>query len=42
MPDRARFLSLIGGDDEQSQSTGRQLRVVLKWFEELKRLVPTK
>jgi hypothetical protein len=42
MPDGARFVGLTGGDEEQSQSTGRQLHVVLNWFEELKRLVPTK
>jgi hypothetical protein len=42
MPDGARFLGLTGSDDDQSQSTGRQLHVVLNWFEELKRLVPTK
>jgi serine/threonine protein kinase/Tol biopolymer transport system component len=36
MPDGFRFLGLVGADDSHPQSTGRQLHVVLNWFEELK------
>jgi hypothetical protein len=41
MPDGSRFLGLVGVDREQSQ-TGRQLHVVLNWFEELKAKVPSR
>ncbi len=37
-PDGARFLMMKEGDIEQEQA---QINIVLNWFEELKRLVPT-
>jgi len=37
-PDGQRFLMMKGADEEEGQS---QINVVLNWFEELKRLVPT-
>jgi Tol biopolymer transport system component len=37
MPDGKRFLALIPSGDDQSQATsGRQLHIILNWFEELK------
>jgi hypothetical protein len=37
MPDAARFLGVTPSGDDQSQATsGRELHVVLNWFEELK------
>ncbi len=42
MPDGARFVGITAaGDEDQSEAaTGRQLHVVLNWFEELKARVP--
>ncbi len=38
-PDGQRFLMIKAADEEEGQAG--QINVVLNWFEELKRLVPT-
>jgi hypothetical protein len=38
-PDGQRFLMLKGGEEQQAAT---QIHVVLNWFEELKRRVPTR
>ncbi len=38
-PDGQRFLMIKEADEEEGQQA--QINVVLNWFEELKRLVPT-
>jgi hypothetical protein len=43
MPDGRFLSSVVAGDDALSGTGGvPQIRVVLNWFEELRRLVPTK
>jgi len=37
-----RVVSLSAGPDDTAQSSGAEVRVILNWFEELKRLAPTK
>jgi hypothetical protein len=37
-----RVVSLSAGPDDAAQASGVEVRVMLNWFEELKRLVPSK
>ena len=37
-----RFITLLAADNASNGGTASELRIVLNWFDELKRLVPTK